>query len=62
MIDHVGLGVSDLEESKTFYQQALGPLGYQLLIEREGSAGFGRNAKPDLLLAAVCGVGPRGGV
>ena len=54
MIDHVGLGVSDLEESKAFYQQALGPLDYQLLIEREGSAGFGRNAKPDLLLAAIC--------
>jgi catechol 2,3-dioxygenase-like lactoylglutathione lyase family enzyme len=62
VIDHVGLGVSDLEGSKAFYQQALGPLGYQLLIEREGSAGFGRNAKPDLLLAAGCGVGSCGGV
>ena len=48
MIDHVGLGVSDLEQSKAFYQQALRPLGYQLLMERDGSAGFGRNGKPDL--------------
>jgi catechol 2,3-dioxygenase-like lactoylglutathione lyase family enzyme len=47
VIDHVGLGVSDLEQSKVFYQQALGPLGYQLLMERDGSAGFGRNGKPD---------------
>ena len=52
MIDHVGLGVSDLEQSKTFYQQALGPLGYQLLLERDGSAGFGRNGKPDLFIHA----------
>jgi catechol 2,3-dioxygenase-like lactoylglutathione lyase family enzyme len=40
VIDHVGLGVSDLEQSKAFYQQALGPLGYQLLLERDGSAGL----------------------
>ena len=52
MIDHVGLGVSDLEQSKAFYQQALGPLGYQLLMERDGSAGFGRNGKPDFFLHA----------
>jgi catechol 2,3-dioxygenase-like lactoylglutathione lyase family enzyme len=47
VIDHVGLGVSDLEKSKAFYQQALRPLGYRLLMERDGSAGFGGNGKPD---------------
>ena len=52
MIDHVGLGVSDLEQSKAFYQQALGPLGYQLLMERSGSAGLGRNGKPDFWIHA----------
>ena len=52
MIDHVGLGVSDLEESKAFYQQALRPLGYQLLMERDGSAGFGSNGKPDFWIHA----------
>jgi hypothetical protein len=52
MIDHVGLGVSDLEQSKAFYQQALSPLGYQLLMERDGSAGFGGNGKPDLWIHA----------
>jgi len=52
VIDHVGLGVSDLEHSKAFYQQALRPLGYQLLMERDGSAGLGRNAKPDFWIHA----------
>jgi catechol 2,3-dioxygenase-like lactoylglutathione lyase family enzyme len=47
MIDHVGLGVSDLEQSRAFYQQALQPLGYRLLLERDGSAGFGSDGKPD---------------
>ena len=48
MIDHVGLGVSDLEASKAFYRRALRPLGYELLMERDGSAGFGSDGKPDL--------------
>ncbi|HEX2374286.1 MAG TPA: VOC family protein [Actinomycetota bacterium] len=52
MIDHVGLGVSDLEECKAFYQQALGPLGYQVLMERDGSVGFGRDGKPDFWIHA----------
>jgi catechol 2,3-dioxygenase-like lactoylglutathione lyase family enzyme len=28
MIDHLGLAVSDLERSRTFYTAALKPLGY----------------------------------
>jgi catechol 2,3-dioxygenase-like lactoylglutathione lyase family enzyme len=47
MIDHVGLGVRDLERGEAFYQQALLPLGYRLLMERDGSAGFGMGGKPD---------------
>ena len=35
MIDHVGLGVSDLDASKAFYERALGPLGYRLLIHAQ---------------------------
>ncbi|HEV8653629.1 MAG TPA: VOC family protein [Actinomycetes bacterium] len=52
MIDHVGLGVRDLHVSTAFYQQALGPLGYQLLMQRDGSAGFGVNGKPDFWIHA----------
>jgi len=35
VIDHVGLGVSDLDASKAFYERALGPLGYRLLIHAQ---------------------------
>jgi catechol 2,3-dioxygenase-like lactoylglutathione lyase family enzyme len=52
VIDHVGLGVSDLEASKAFYRRALRPLGYRLLMERDGSAGFGRDGKPDFWIHA----------
>ncbi len=41
MIDHVSANVSDLEEAKRFYEQALGPLGYSLQMEFETAAGFG---------------------
>lgn len=41
MIDHIGIAVSDYERSKKFYQKALAPLGYKLLMEVQGFAGFG---------------------
>lgn len=54
MIDHLGLQVSDLNKSKAFYQQALAPLGYTLLMELTkeqtggfSGAGFGLAPKPD---------------
>jgi catechol 2,3-dioxygenase-like lactoylglutathione lyase family enzyme len=48
MLDHVGIPVSDFERSKRFYEQALSPLGYELIMEpRHGAAGLGRSGKPD---------------
>lgn len=55
MIDHVGFAVSDYARSKAFYQTALAPLGYALIMEvtaeqtESGSpaAGFGIGDKPD---------------
>lgn len=41
MFDHVGVNVSDLEKSKSFYEQTLEPLGYAVKMEFEGAAGFG---------------------
>ena len=41
MIDHVTADVSDLEQAKRFYEQALAPLGYSVQMEFEGAAGFG---------------------
>jgi catechol 2,3-dioxygenase-like lactoylglutathione lyase family enzyme len=50
MIDHMGVLVSDLEASVTFYTRALAPLGYELVTRFEGAAGFGVAGKPDLWL------------
>ena len=48
MLDHVGLPVSDLGRSKRFYEEALSPLGYGLIMEHADlAAGFGRAGKPD---------------
>jgi catechol 2,3-dioxygenase-like lactoylglutathione lyase family enzyme len=43
MLDHVGFAVGDYQRSKEFYEKALAPLGYTLLMEFSGAAaGFGR--------------------
>jgi catechol 2,3-dioxygenase-like lactoylglutathione lyase family enzyme len=48
MIDHLSLEVGDYGRSKAFYVEALGPLGYELLMEFDGNvAGFGVKGKPD---------------
>lgn len=47
MIDHIGIEVSDYKKSLEFYKNALAPLGYVLLIEVEGFAGFGPKDSPD---------------
>lgn len=41
MIDHIGIEVSDYKKSVEFYKNALAPLGYVLLMEVQGFAGFG---------------------
>jgi len=41
MIDHTGINVSDLEVSKQFYQSALAPLSYKILLTTPDSIGFG---------------------
>jgi catechol 2,3-dioxygenase-like lactoylglutathione lyase family enzyme len=47
MIDHTGVSVADIARSKAFYEAALAPLGYSLLMEWEHFAGFGVAPKPD---------------
>jgi catechol 2,3-dioxygenase-like lactoylglutathione lyase family enzyme len=54
MIDHTGLEVSHPEKSRAFYEKALAPLGYKLVMEvpkqfTEGLVvlGFGVPPKPD---------------
>jgi catechol 2,3-dioxygenase-like lactoylglutathione lyase family enzyme len=53
MIDHVGFPVSNYARAKAFYEQALKPLGYVMVMEVQQDAhdakacGFGAGGKPD---------------
>jgi len=49
MIDHVTLNVADLNLSRRFYEQALAPLGYEVVKEFPVAAGFGskKTGKPE---------------
>ena len=54
MIDHIGFAVADYQRSKAFYERALAPLGFTLLMEfSEAAAGFGKDGgKPEFFLEA----------
>lgn len=62
MIDHVGFSVSDYARAKTFYETALAPLGYVLVMEVQQddndapAAGFGANGKPDFWIGGEGGL------
>ena len=62
MLDHVGFPVSDYERSKSFYLQALAPLGYTLIMEVQQhehdslAAGFGIGDKPDFWIGGEGGL------
>ena len=42
MLDHVSLGVSDLDRAVAFYEAALAPLGLTKLVTRPAMVGFGK--------------------
>ena len=42
MIDHVSVGVGNLERSTRFYEAALAPLGLSQLVTRPATVGFGK--------------------
>jgi catechol 2,3-dioxygenase-like lactoylglutathione lyase family enzyme len=48
MIDHLTLTVRDLAKSRTFYEQALAPLGYSVVMEFGPMFAFGPGRKPVL--------------
>jgi len=64
MIDHVGFPVSDYAKSKAFYEKALAPLGYSMIMEvgadhtESGAAacGFGKDNKPDFWIGGEGGL------
>jgi catechol 2,3-dioxygenase-like lactoylglutathione lyase family enzyme len=43
MIDHISVGVGDLERSARFYELTLAPLGLSRLVTRPGTVGFGKS-------------------
>ncbi|MEA2922202.1 MAG: hypothetical protein QOF07_2165 [Bradyrhizobium sp.] len=43
MIDHVSVGVSDLERAARFYELTLAPLGLSRLVTRPAAVGFGKS-------------------
>jgi catechol 2,3-dioxygenase-like lactoylglutathione lyase family enzyme len=64
MIDHVGFPVSSHARSKTFYEKALAPLGYVLIMEVQQNEhdakacgfGFGPSGKPDFWIGGEGGL------
>ena len=42
MIDHVSVGVSDLDRAARFYEVTLAPLGLSRLVTRPRTIGFGK--------------------
>jgi len=49
MFDHVGVNVKDYQASRAFYEQALAPLGYRVVVafDEHNAAGFGTSDKPE---------------
>lgn len=52
IIDHLGIAVSDVARSKTFFSQALAPLDIVLITEVAGWVGYGRGGKPEFWFGA----------
>jgi catechol 2,3-dioxygenase-like lactoylglutathione lyase family enzyme len=55
MIDHISLGVSNLQRSARFYSAALEPIGYALMVSTSDRVAFGKtypevwlNARPGM--------------
>ena len=53
MLDHISIGVTDLEASKAFYLAALAPLAVALIHDGPGSVGMGQRGFPSFWLAAA---------
>ncbi len=47
MIDHISINVSDVVKSRAFYEQALKPLGYEVIADFGHVIGLGAGGKPD---------------
>jgi catechol 2,3-dioxygenase-like lactoylglutathione lyase family enzyme len=64
MLDHISLGVSDLDRASRFYEATLATLGLTKLVTRPATIGFGK-AYPEFwinLRAGMAPVAPESGV
>jgi catechol 2,3-dioxygenase-like lactoylglutathione lyase family enzyme len=57
MIDHISIGVSDLERAARFYEAALAPLGLARVVTRPATIGFGK-AYPEFWINWRPGMAP----
>ena len=60
MIDHISIGVRDLERSTRFYELTLAPLGLARVVTRPATVGFGKrypefwiNLRPEMASVAT---------
>jgi catechol 2,3-dioxygenase-like lactoylglutathione lyase family enzyme len=53
MFDHVGLNVKDYAASRAFFEQALAPLGYRVVLafDEWKAAGFGTEERPEFWIS-----------
>ena len=57
MIDHISVGVSDLDRAARFYEATLAPLGLSRLVTRLATIGFGKNY-PEFWINLRAGMAP----
>jgi catechol 2,3-dioxygenase-like lactoylglutathione lyase family enzyme len=57
MIDHVSVGVANLERAARFYEAALAALGLTRVVTRPATIGFGK-AYPEFWINLRSGMGP----
>jgi catechol 2,3-dioxygenase-like lactoylglutathione lyase family enzyme len=57
MIDHISVGVSDLDRAARFYGATLAPLGLSRLVTRPATIGFGKSY-PEFWINLRAGMAP----
>ena len=61
LIDHLSLGISDVDDARAFYDGIMSCLGYKCLSSSERAATYGENRVEFLLLKPFDGGAPSGG-
>ena len=57
MLDHISLGVADLDRAARFYEATLAPLGLSRVVTRPATIGFGK-AYPEFWINQRAGMAP----